>query len=104
MATPGTSNATFVEELAESKSRRGKSNRNEWRHLLRKRTESYNLSRDELQRVIDQWIFNERNRLILSDRLFNGTTYERLAEKYGLSTQQVKNIVYKAMDKLEKHL
>lgn len=47
---------------------------------------------------------NERNRMILSDRLFNGTTYERLAEKYGLSTQQVKTIVYKAMDRLEKHL
>ena len=73
-------------------------------NLLRKRTENYNLSRDELQRVIDQWIFNERNRMILSDRLFNGTTYERLAEKYGLSTQQVKTICYKAMDRLEKHL
>ena len=71
---------------------------------LRKSAEHYNLSRDELQRAIDQWIFNERHRAILSDRLFNGTTYERLAEKYGLSTQQVKNIVYKAMDRLEKHL
>ena len=58
----------------------------------------------ELQYLIDQWIFNERHRLILSDRLFNGTTYERLAEKYDISTQQVKNIVYKAMDRLEKHL
>lgn len=67
-------------------------------------TERYNLSRSELQYLIDQWIFNERHRLILSDRLFNGTTYERLAEKYDLSTQQVKNIVYKAMDRLEKHL
>jgi DNA-directed RNA polymerase sigma subunit (sigma70/sigma32) len=71
---------------------------------LRKNTEAYNLSRSELQFLIDQWIFNERHRLILSDRLFNGTTYERLAEKYDLSTQQVKNIVYKAMDRLEKHL
>lgn len=71
---------------------------------MRKSTEAYNLSRSELQYLIDQWIFNERHRLILSDRLFNGTTYERLAEKYDLSTQQVKNIVYKAMDKLEKHL
>ena len=42
--------------------------------------------------------------MILADRLFNGTTYERLAEKYDLSTQQVKTIVYKVMDKLEKHL
>ena len=71
---------------------------------MRKNTERYNLPRSELQYLIDQWIFNERHRIILSDRLFNGTTYERLAEKYGLSTQQVKNIVYKAMDRLEKHL
>lgn len=71
---------------------------------MRKNTERYNLSRSELQYLIDQWIFNERRRLILADRLFNGTTYERLAEKYDLSTQQVKNIVYKAMDRLEKHL
>ena len=71
---------------------------------MRKSTEAYNLSRSELQYIIDQWIFNERHRLILCDRLFNGTTYERLADKYDLSTQQVKNIVYKAMDKLEKHL
>ena len=71
---------------------------------MRKSAERYNLSRDELQRVIGQWIFNERHRLILADRLFNDTTYERLAEKYGLSPQQVKNIVYKAMDRLEKHL
>ena len=71
---------------------------------MRKNTERYNLSRSELQCLIDQWIFNERNRLILIDRLFNGTTYERLAEKYDLSTQNVKNIVYKAMDRLEKHL
>lgn len=71
---------------------------------MRKSTEAYNLSRSELQYLIDQWIFNERHRLILSDRLFNGTTYEQLAEKYDLSTQQVKNIVYKAMDRLERHL
>ena len=71
---------------------------------MRINIERYNLSRSELQYLIDQWIFNERHRLILSDRLFNGTTYERLAEKYDLSTQQVKTIVYKAMDRLEKHL
>ena len=71
---------------------------------MRKSTEAYNLSRSELQYIIDQWIFNERHRLILSDRLFNGTTYERLAEKYDLSTVQVKSIVYKAMDRLEKHM
>lgn len=71
---------------------------------MRINIERYNLSRSELQYLIDQWIFNERHRIILADQLFNGTTYERLAEKYCLSTQQVKTIVYKAMDRLEKHL
>ena len=71
---------------------------------MRKNTERYNLSRSDLKYIIDQWIFNERHRIILTDRLFNGATYERLAEKYGLSAQQVKTIVYKAMDRLEKHL
>ena len=71
---------------------------------MRINIERYNLSRSELQYLIDQWIFNDRHRLILADRLFNGTTYERLAEKYDISTQQVKNIVYKSMDRLEKHL
>ena len=71
---------------------------------MRINIERYNLSRSELQYLIDQWIFNDRHRIILADRLFNGTTYERLAEKYDLSTQQVKTIVYKAMDRLEKHL
>ena len=71
---------------------------------MRINIERYNLSRSELQYLIDKWIFNERHRLILADRLFNGTTYERLAEKYDLSTQQAKTIVYKAMDRLEKHL
>ena len=71
---------------------------------MRINIERYNLSRSELQYLIDQWIFNDRHRIILADRLFNGTTYERLAEKYGLSTQQVKTIVYKSMDRLEKHL
>ena len=71
---------------------------------MRKNTERYNLSRSEIQYLIDQWIFNERDRMILSDRLLNGITFERLAEKYEISTQQVKNIVYKSMDRLEKHL
>lgn len=71
---------------------------------MRKSTEAYNLSRSELQYLIDQWIFNERDRLIVADRLFRSATYEQLAEKYDMSDRQIKNIVYKAMDRLEKHL
>ena len=71
---------------------------------MRKNTERYNLSRSELQYLIDQWIFNERDRCILADRLFRSATYEQLAEKYDMSDRQIKNIVYKAIDRLERHM
>ena len=71
---------------------------------MRKSTENYNLSRSELQYLIDQWIFNERDRLILADRLFRSATYEQLAEKYDMSDRQIKNIVYKSIDRLERHM
>lgn len=71
---------------------------------MRKSTEAYNLSRSELQYLIDQWIFNERDREILKRRLLDGILFEDLAEEFCLSTVQVKAIVYKTMDRLEKHL
>jgi hypothetical protein len=71
---------------------------------LRKSTEAYNLSRSELQYLIDQWIFNERDRAILKRRLLDGILFEDLAEEFCLSTVQVKTIVYRTMDRLEKHL
>ena len=71
---------------------------------MRKSTEAYNLSRSDLQYLIDQWIFNERDRAILKRRLLDGILFEDLAEEFCLSTVQVKTIVYKTMDRLEKHL
>lgn len=50
--------------------------------------------------MIYEKIHSERDRAIMKDRLINGLTYERLAERYDLSVRQVKNIVYKALDKL----
>ena len=66
--------------------------------------ESYNLSRSEWENLIDQWIFKERDSAILKRRLLDGICYEPLAEEFDLSVQQVKNVVYKAMGKLIKHL
>ena len=66
--------------------------------------ESYNLSRSEWENLIDQWIFKERDRAILKRRLLDGICYEPLAEEFDLSVQQVKNVIYKAMGKLIKHL
>ena len=66
--------------------------------------ENYNLSRSEWENLIDQWVFKERDRAILNRRLLDGICYEPLAEEFDLSVQQVKNVVYKATERLIKHI
>ena len=61
-------------------------------------------SRSEIEYVIDEWIFSQRNRAIMKRRVLDGITYEKLAEEFELSTQQIKNIVYKCQDIMSKHL
>lgn len=58
----------------------------------------FNLPRSELEKLINEWIYKEKYREILKDRLLDGMTYEALAEKYGMSDRQMKRIVYKAED------
>lgn len=63
-----------------------------------------NLSKTQITELIDEWIFAERDRMILKRRLLDGICYEPLAEEFGLSVRQVKNIVYKAEKKLNAHI
>jgi hypothetical protein len=65
---------------------------------------SYDRPRQEWEMLIDQWIFSERDRAVLKDRLLNGLTFERLAEKHDLSVQRTKEIVYKSSLRLFKHI
>lgn len=62
------------------------------------------LSRSQIEYLIDEWVFNERDRRILKRRLLDGIVYEQLAEEFGLSTQRVKAIVYKTQDKVFRHI
>ena len=64
----------------------------------------YDLSRSEWERLIDEWIFSERDRKILKRRLLDGITFERLAEEFDLSTRHVKTIIYKQGQKLFAHI
>ena len=68
------------------------------------RMENYNLSRSEWGKLIDEYIFKERDRAILKRRLLGGVCFEPLAEEFDLSVQQTKTIVYKATEKLIKHI
>lgn len=69
--------------------------------------ENYNLSRSEWEKLIDEYVIgrnSERNRQILKRRLLDGLTYERLAEEFDMSIQNVCSIIYKCQDKVFKHL
>lgn len=62
------------------------------------------LSRSEIESLIDEWILNERNRAILKRRMLDGITFERLAEEFDMSVRQIKTIVYKSGDRLLSHM
>ena len=72
-------------------------------HALGKGTQKVDLSdvkNSDIAKAIDEYIHSERDRKILVLRLIDGLTYEQIAEAVDMSARQVKNIVYKAQDRL----
>lgn len=57
-----------------------------------------------VSRLIDTWIWNERDRAILKDKLYNGPSFEALAEKNNLSVQRTKEIYAENKDILYSHI
>lgn len=66
--------------------------------ILKEYTNSY------IAYLVDEYIHSERDRAILKRRLIDGVLYEALAEEFGLSVVQTKNIVYKLQNKIFKFL
>lgn len=62
------------------------------------------LSRTEIEHLINEWILNERDRKLILRRMCDGVRYEALAEEFDLSVQRVKMIVYKGKDKIYRHV
>lgn len=58
----------------------------------------------EITALINEHIHSERDRAILKRRLVDGICFEPLAAEFGLSVQRTKSIVYRAQDKLFKHM
>ena len=54
--------------------------------------------------LIDEYIHSQRDREILKRRYVDGVCYDQLGEEFGLSTRQIKNIVYKGGDTLFKYI
>ena len=70
----------------------------------RGKTNLDDISNSELSHAIDEWIHSERDRKILKRRLIDGICYEPLADEFGISVRQMKNIVSKAEARLFRHI
>lgn len=58
----------------------------------------------QIKALIDEHIHSDRDRRILKRRLIDGICFEPLAEEFDMSVRQMKNIVYKAQERLFKHM
>ena len=64
----------------------------------------HDLSRSEVEHLIDEWIFSERDRNILKRRLLDGIIFDQLSEEFEMSVRQIKKIVYKGQEKIFRHI
>ena len=78
----------------------------DWDKSLKEKSEGEMIeySNSQISELIDDYIHNARNRAILKDRLIDGLTYERIAEIYDMSYQQVRTIIYREQEKIFKHI
>lgn len=66
-----------------------------------------NYSRSQLEVLIFEWINGEnaeRNRKLTARRLFDGITFERLAEEFELSPKQARNIFHRCEEIIFRHV
>ena len=62
------------------------------------------MSRSEIEHLIDEWILSQRDRKILKRRLIDHILFDDLSEEFDLSVRRIKTIVYKGQEKIFKHL
>ena len=65
---------------------------------------THRLSRSAWKKLIDEWVFSERDRRILKRRLLDGLTFAELSEEFYLSERQVKRIVARCTESLSRHI
>lgn len=58
----------------------------------------------QISELIDEHIHNKNHRVILKLHFIDGDTYEKIAEKVGMSDRQIKRIVYRLEEELFRHL
>ena len=64
------------------------------------RIEKNDIPRSLWERLIDEWIFSERDRAILKRRLLDGICVEPLAEEFDMSVRQINYILAREQKRL----
>lgn len=68
------------------------------------KADTYDLSRDEWEELIDQYIFSERDRFIAKRSLLDARTYAQIAEEMDMSERQIARIVPKLISVLARRI
>ncbi len=66
--------------------------------------EDSNLDRFEWENLIDRWIFDEKDRIILKRKFLDNISLEKIAEDLGMSARQINRRFNKAKIQLFKRL
>lgn len=69
--------------------------------MVRHKRNLPDLSRPEWEKLIDDWIFSERDREIWKRWLFDDVSFDQLSLEFGLTSRQVKTIVYRTKERLQ---
>ena len=62
--------------------------------------EKYDKPRSEWETLIDEWIFNAEDRVMLKMRLLDGLTIDEIAETLNLSDKTIKRRLRKSQNRL----
>lgn len=62
------------------------------------------ITTEDVARLIDLYIFRERDREIMRRKLIDGLTFEEVADEFGMSPRGIKYIVYRGEAVIFKHI
>jgi len=68
------------------------------------RVKDFEYTNSEMERIIDEHIHSQRDRVICKRCFIDGITHERIAEEVDLTPRQVSNIISKNSLVIAKHL
>ena len=66
--------------------------------------ERMNISTSQLDKLVDEWIYDERDRLLIKRKLMGHITFEAVAEEFEISPRTAIKIVHRGLDIIVRHI